>query len=93
MAQQVWKVASPQRQDALLAGEPDEAVEKGVARYGAIPDQMVGVLCLKHNLQRAAGRGSVAPDAAACSGREHSIKSKRNVMGPRSYRNCKGLEL
>jgi hypothetical protein len=54
---------------------------------------MVGVLCLKHNLQRAAGRGSVAPDAAACSGREHSIKSKRNVMGPRSYRNCKGLEL
>lgn len=92
MAQQVWKVASPQRQDALLSCEPDEAVEEGVARYGAIPDQMVGVLCLEHHLQGAAGRGSVARAAAACSGTEHYTVSRTSAVGPSSDWNCKGWD-
>lgn len=63
MTQQVGKIALPQRQEALLMCQPYEAVEEGVARDSAIPDQLVCVLCLKHHLQ-ATDTGPVAHAAA-----------------------------
>ncbi len=66
MAQQVGQATLPKRPEALLVGEPHEAVEEGIARDGAIPDQLVCILSLKNNLHTADG-AFIARDTAATS--------------------------